>query len=351
MFHPLRRSLFALLLAVLAFTTARADLVWSEETGWKVQGGLLSGLFGKEATTALSLMNSARAAEERGSTRRAIKLYERVGKKYPSSTYASEAFYRAARLHFQNEKWVKSFQDYQAVISRYPNTTRFDTIVGEQYEISAKLLNGARGKILWVLPGFTHRDRGMEFGETVVFNAPYSDYSAVSLMSIARQHERSNSPEAAIDALDRMINSYPKHVLTPVAYLRVGELYSTLVEGPWYDQAAAREAITYFEDFMILYPNDANVGAAEKNLIETKKELAMSKVKIADFYFKKRDNYKAAKVFYNEAITVFPESDVAEQARKRLVEVTAAETKAEEKAKREAAKNQGRKKKKRFWLF
>ena len=39
-----------------------------------------------------------------------------------------------------------------------------------------------------------------------------------------------------------------------------------------------------------------------------KKTLAESKVKMADFYFYKRDNYPAARVFYNEAITSYPDS-------------------------------------------
>lgn len=345
-----RRLALGLALLFLPLTGARADLVWSAETGWKVQGGVLAGLSKKDGENALKMMNSARRNEEAGNYRRAAKTYEKVGKKYPNSIYASEAFYRAAKIRFTQNKWAKSFDNFQAVISRYPNSGRFDEIVGLQYEISSTLLNGARGKILWVIPGFTNREKGIEQGEVVAFNAPYSDYAPLSLMSISRQYERFGEPELAIDALDRLINAYPRHVLAPSAYLRIGELHATLVQGPYYDQGSAREAITYFEDFMILYPNDTKVGAAEKGLVEIKKELALSKLKIGDFYFKKRDNYKGARVFYNEAITAFPESDVAEEARKKLEQVAAAEAKAEAKAKAEAAKNKG-KKRKRFFFF
>ena len=37
-----------------------------------------------------------------------------------------------------------------------------------------------------------------------------------------------------------------------------------------------------------------------------KEILAQSKFKMAEFYYKKRKNYPAARVFYNEAITVAP---------------------------------------------
>jgi outer membrane protein assembly factor BamD len=51
--------------------------------------------------------------------------------------------------------------------------------------------------------------------------------------------------------------------------------------------------------------------------------LAESKMKMADFYFYKRDNYTAARVFYNEAITVYPDSPVAQLAKSRLAAVEA----------------------------
>src|SRR5947208_3807211 len=79
--------------------SARADLVWSRQTGWRVEGGALSGLAGAEGRNALDQMNKARASEEDGSNHSAFKTYESVAKKYPNSIYAPEALYRAARLH------------------------------------------------------------------------------------------------------------------------------------------------------------------------------------------------------------------------------------------------------------
>jgi outer membrane protein assembly factor BamD len=54
-----------------------------------------------------------------------------------------------------------------------------------------------------------------------------------------------------------------------------------------------------------------------------KQVLAESKIRIADFYFNHRKNYKAARVFYNEAITDYPDSTVATRARTQLVKVDA----------------------------
>ncbi len=324
---PFARATGALYILLAIFvalaSTARADLVWSADTGWRVEGGALAGLTGAEGRNALDLMNKARAAEERGSNGTALSAYGKVSKRYPNSVYAPEAWYHTAKIRLARKEYLKAFDAFQQVLSRYPNTKRFNEIIGEQYRIASALLDGARNRMWGFLPGFRNREKAIQFFETILVNAPYSDYAPLSLMNIARGHRRLGNTEEAIDALDRMINTYGQSLLTPDAYLKLAQAHAGLVEGPFYDQASTKEAITYYEDFMILYPSDSGVAAAEKGVDAMKKVLAESKMKIGDFYFYKRDNFTAARVFYNEAITAYPDSDVANRAKKRLAEVDA----------------------------
>jgi outer membrane protein assembly factor BamD len=342
-------ALFTSLLGFFAPAT-RADLVWTPQGGWSVEGGALAGLSGADGRKALDLMNDARKSEEAGSRRSAIRTYSNVAKKYPNSIYAPEALYRSARLRLAGRDFQKAFEDFQGVVGRYPNTKRFNEIIGEQYRIASALLDGARGRMLWgLLPGFTARDKALEFFETILANAPYSDYAPLSLMNIARGHQKLNQTEDAIDALDRMINNYPQSLLAPDAYLKLGQTHATLVDGPYYDQASTKEAMTYFTDFMLLFPSDSGVAAAEKGLDKMKTMLSESKMKIGDFYFYRRNNFTAAKVFYNEAITSYPESPIAARAKLRLADV---EAKASGKKISPEGKAEGdAPKKKRFWLF
>jgi outer membrane protein assembly factor BamD len=320
----LLRLAFSLLGLALTLAAARADLVWDAKTGWQLEGGALTGVAGPAAKNALDLMNKARAAEEKGSRKSAISSYQTVAKKYSNSVYAPEALYRSAKLRLKGRDFTKAFDDFQQLVSRYPNTRRFNEVIGEQYRIASLLLDGARGRMLWgLLPGFTQRDKAIEFFEIVLANAPYGDYAPLALMNVARGHNRlGNVPEAA-DALDRMINNYSQTLLAPDAYLRLAQTHASLVDGPYYDQGATKEAITYFTDFMLLFPVDQNIGIAETGLDGMKTMLAESKMKMADFYFYKRNNFRAARVFYNEAITAYPESAISQKAKGRLAEMEA----------------------------
>lgn len=312
-------SLGLLLISLFVPAWLHAELVWAPGTGWQVEGGALASIAGDDGRNALDLMNRARTAEEDGSYRRALRLYKRVARDYGKSIYGSEAYYRSAQIRLAQHNYPKAFDAYQQIVSFYPNYEKFNEVIAEQYRIASAIADGARGRWFWGLfPGFKKRESAITYFEYVVSNAPYSDYAPLALMRIAQLHRRFRSKIEAVDALDRMINFYPNSILTPDAYLRMAQVHTTLVDGPEYDQFSAHESATYYQDFLILFPKDPSVAKAEKGLDEMKTELAMSKMKMAEFYHYKRHNYLAAKIFYNEAITTYPDSPVAKKARERL---------------------------------
>ena len=297
------------------------EIRWSPQTGYYTVGGTLGGLQPEYAQEALDLMNRARASEVRGNERSALKDYKRVYKDYPASQYAPEARFRTASIFLDRGRYDRAFEELDIVLRGYPSYGKFNLLLGQQYEIASAYVNGHRRKILGFLPGWTNRDRGVQYFERLVFNAPFSDYAPLSLMSVAVTQLNQRNYAYAIDALDRLINAYPNSMVTSDAYLKLAETHGELVDGPLYDQGATREAISYFEDYLILFPRGSGLEEAEEGLDEMKEILSQSKFKMAEFYYKKRRNYAAAKVFYNEAITVAPNSQTAATSRTRLDEM------------------------------
>jgi outer membrane protein assembly factor BamD len=323
---PFLRTLCLLALGLILLSgTARADLVWTPDTGWRVVGGTLSGLTGSEGDKALALMNKARRAEEAQHWYSALRTYSKVAKKYPSSIYAPEALYRTGEMYLKRKEYLKAFENFQNCLGHYPSEKRFTQIVIEEYKIASMLLDGAHGRLWGLIPTFTNREKAVGCFEAIYSNAPYGEYAPLALMNASRGAQYLGSVPEAVDALDRLVSNFPQSPIAPDAYLRLAELHASLVQGPYYDQAETKQAITYQDDFMILFPNDPKIGVAAQGLDNMKKMLAESKMKIGDFYFYKRDNYTAARVFYNEAITSYPDSEVAKRARQRLalVEVKA----------------------------
>ena len=67
-----------------------------------------------------------------------------------------------------------------------------------------------------------------------------------------------------------------------------------------------------------MFPQCDNIGVVEARLTEMENSLALSRLHLGDFYYRYRNNNTAALVFYNEAITIAPESDAASEATLRI---------------------------------
>lgn len=273
-----------------------------------------------EAAARLEEGRSRLGNERTGSANR---VFKKIIKKYPNAQATAEARFLHGQILMTESRWAKAFDVYQELIATHPNYENFDRVVSAQFECATALMEGARGRILWIIPGFRQYSKAIEQFERIVGNAPYSDYAPLSLMNIALIAEQQGQSEEAIDALDRLINFYPQSMLAPDAYYNMAETYANLVKGPEYDQGSTRQAISYYEDFLILFPQSSYLGQVEANLESMENLLARSRLNLGDFYYKFRAKNTAALAFYNETITIAPESESADEARLRIEDIEA----------------------------
>lgn len=267
----------------------------------------------------------AKAEEKhaKGKTKTAKKLSNKIISRYPKSSFASRALALKAQIHRENENWIKCFDTLQLIIKEHPQYKDFNEIINDQFDCATALMEGSKGRILFIFPGFKQYSTAISQFEQILENAPYSDLAPFALMNVALLAEKTNDTETAIDALDRLINYYPQSTLAPDAYYNLAQVYSDLVKGHEYDQGSTRRAISYYEDFLVLFPNSSHVGEVEANLKKMENLLAKSRLDLGDFYYYYRNNTTAALVFYNEAITIEPNSDSAEEARLRIEDIEA----------------------------
>ena len=268
-----------------------------------------------------SLLETAKAKYAAGKLRAAKRTLKKIIKEHSASPAAGEALTIRARIYMAKSLWIKGFDDLQKVVTKHANYEKFDRVIADQFDCATALMEGARGRILWIFPGFKQYGTSAKQFEQIVRNAPYSDYAPLALMNIALVSEQINEPEEAIDALDRLINYYPQNMLAPDAYYNLAQTYSYLVQGYEYDQGSTRRAISYYEDFLILFPSSHLTGEVEANLRNMENLLASSRLNLGDFYYYFRNNNTAALVFYNEAITIEPDSEAAAEARLRIADI------------------------------
>lgn len=152
--HRFSLSLILAALSALLISPIRvaADLIWTPQSGWQAQGGVLAGLGSDEGRNALDFMNKARAAEEAGQSSAALKAYTVVVKKYPNSIFAAEALYHTGLIYQKRQQYYKAFDTYQSMLGRYPNSEKFTQVIGEQYRIasSSRKVNAAASGVCFL---------------------------------------------------------------------------------------------------------------------------------------------------------------------------------------------------------
>ncbi len=317
----------AVLWALPALYAAFPGVEWvQEESRWKLLGDVPKSLDQPGSTeheSAAELMAQARIAQDKGSQWTALGLYDDVVDDYPNTAFAPEAHYQRGFIYTQRHQFESANKEFNAIIRRYPEYPNFNQVISSQYKIGELVQDGERPYYWGVIPGFRDYQLGVDAYEAVVKNAPYSEYAPLALMNAAIIANKEDKQEEAIDALDRLINNYPGSILSSDAYLTLAQTYASLVQGASYDQEATRQALSYYSDYMILFPKADGIYEAEAGLYYMRETLAMSKYKLGDFYYKFRNNSRAALTFYNEAITVDPSSSVAIQAREQIDKIKA----------------------------
>ncbi len=308
-----RTFLLSALLGMMAVTGAEAQWWWpfGGRDDWT------SAPPAEQDARAEPHMESADEARERGRQRTALRAYRRVYRDYPGSRYAPDALYQTGLIRMDRKDWRKAFEAFQRIVRFYPDYPRFNQIIAYQFDIATALAEGDGVRVLLVFPT-RNLQRSAAYYEVVVRNAPYSDYAPLALMNVALIHRYRGDHARTIDALDRLINQYPAGELAADAYLNLADTFAALVDGPLYDQGATREAISYYEDFLILHPDSELVEHGEEGLEEMREVYARSRYVIGRYYYRYRRHYTGAQVFLNEAITIAPESRVADEARELL---------------------------------
>lgn len=276
---------------------------------------------GASATSASVLMDMARESYAEGHPGTALRHYKTVIRRHSTSRHAPEAHFESALIRMERKQWSKAFDHFQEIIDHHPDYPEFNEVIRKQYSIADALRDGARLRLFWRVPGFRSPERAVEYFETIVENAPYSDVAPSALLKAADLQADRKRLDEAIDLYDRFISDYPQSEKAADAYFGLAEAFSTRVRGPAYDQGANREAISYYEDFILLHPRHPRAPEAEERIQDMRDILAQSRVVLGDFYFLRRSNYTAARVFYNEAISISPVSPSADEAREKLRQV------------------------------
>ncbi len=272
---------------------------------------------------ALRYFEVGQQAELGGRAEEALKNYDYICHHFLETEIAPYAFHKSGTLLKHLGKMEQAFEKLKFVTKNYVAYEGYNDVLRDEFEVACILMERYKNKKSWKwLNFFKDATPAIDCFKHIVDTSPRSENASQALYYMAQLQFESGEKAKAVETLDRIIAEYPASKWLPDAYLLEAKIYLSFVNGAQNDQGMTLKAIHCYEDFLLLFGEDADladkVGEAKQLLYEAEALYARSRLVLGDFYLYRRSYPQGAILFYNEARTLAPTSDVAIQANRSI---------------------------------
>ena len=286
---------------------------------------LKKGVPAKDAALPIAMLVVTYAQEKDGAIDEALSAYEDLVYLFPDSDFAAEALYRQGVIYSARRQFASAFDCFSALEDAYPASPRVDDAIVQAYLVTEMVRKDVRPLKGGWFPWFKDRTLALGYYDRLYAMAPHLPISPRLLyhkgklaFELSREWFSFDKTLDAIDALERMISIYPDAKFVPDAYLELARTYEAGVVGADWDQLATRRAINYYTDFYSLFPDHRLAEYAYEKTVTLTNLLAENRLVFGDFYYSRHNNLRAALTFYNEAVTLAPDSPASKIAQERI---------------------------------
>jgi len=267
-------------------------------------------------------LDVAEQAFKDGDYKLALHAAHRVLNLWPLSDSAPRAEFLVGQCLEQSRHDEAAFKAYQTIIEKYPRSESYNDILGRQYAIANRFLDGEWFRLWNTIPLYPSMDETAKLFDKIINNGPFSTVAPHAQMSIGAAREKQKDYDAAAKAYETAADRYRDQPLIAAdALYREGLAYQKQAATAEYDQSMAGKAIATYTDFMTFYPDDKRVPEVQQAIAVMKAEQVRGNYKIAQYY-EKTKRWAGAVVYYNEVLQLDPNSPYAEPARLHITFLT-----------------------------
>ena len=224
----------------------------------------------------------------------------------------------------RGEHLFRAADEFQAVISGYPDSQYFDAVIAKQYEIGDSLFEKGRLNIeaksnrRWYKSRwnpFRKRPfkKAVEVYSLVRDNQPFTDAAAQAQYKIGLSHfTRKQYIEAAFE-YRQVLDVYPNSEYVLEASYGLVRTYRELSLEPDYDQAPSQLTIDRIDDFSSQFPQDNRLDELAQVRVEMKENIGRQRLQTAKFYERRR-LFLSAHISYQALAEQYSDTEAGREA-------------------------------------
>ncbi|MFP4106277.1 MAG: outer membrane protein assembly factor BamD [Phycisphaerae bacterium] len=262
-----------------------------------------------------------RAHLARDNPKKALKIANAFGKRYPQSPLREEAMMLAGQAQMNRGHYWDAYERFEDQLAAYPGGEYFDRILQREYEIADAFLKG-RKRRFWGIFRISAKDEALDMLTRIAEHDPNSDIAQRAIMRVADYHYAREQWKDAIVTYDDYINLFGKKNPKQARYASLQAAWASYKDfrGVRYDETPLLEAEQRFRTFLKLYPDTARLEGIPGVLDEIRTIKAHKEYRKAEFYI--RTHRKNAAAYYlRRTIKKYDDTKYAGKARKKLAKM------------------------------
>jgi outer membrane protein assembly factor BamD len=290
----------------LAAAVAQAQWTWTPETGRFVDMNNLP-----KETPELQV-EYTRSLLVGGEYDRAFNETDKFNKFYGDTDFADENQFLRGEIRFAEKKYTQATDQFQQVISKYPESELYDDVIAKQYEIGDSLyakgderLQGRTSKTLRKSDYLRRLDfrtnrpfkKAVEVYTKVIENQPFTPEAAEAQYKLGKCHFAQAKYLDAGFEYRRVIEDYPDSEWVREATFDLTRCYEEAALDPDYDQAPSQLAMDAVDEFKRRFPDDERIPEREEISGKMRESIAEQRFRSARHY-EKRQDLDAARIYY-----------------------------------------------------
>ena len=228
-----------------------------------------------------------------------------------------DAFIKAETLYSKG-KFTKAVSGYDKFLAEFPKSELYEAAMDRQFAIATAFLAGQKKRVLGVLAmrGYAEGAKIMERVSDQAGDAPIAKRAAVA---VAQSLEKRGKFAEAYYKWSEISSRWPTGQIGKDALLSMARCKHAAYKGPKYNASDLISAKSYYENFKLRYPEDAEEIDVDKILKQIDGQLAYKEFNAGEYY-QETGNKQSANLYYQMVVDNWQGSTAAEMAKRAMNE-------------------------------
>lgn len=233
-------------------------------------------------------------------------------------SFQEEILYLMGCHHFERAQWEKANVYFTKYLGSSPAPKHFAVVMEYKYKIAEhlhKALHSFSVKKWWSQKEVTNQVESL-FNE-VITSLPKHDLGAKALYAKALFQEEKGSFTAAAETFQGLIQRFPKHYYAARSFVGLGRIYLRQSQAESPDEHLLDLARLNIKKYTAVFPQGEEEATLQQLYSEMEQVFAQRLLVAAKFFQKKRQK-KAASLYVNKILCLYPETPAGKDAQKMI---------------------------------